>query len=88
MNDDEEYLEHMRLLERDIKSRIAEANTFERDSKQRSSRIGTAYAVLQGTLRMRNVHPQDEDHLRAILEREGVPPPRGCERKRPKADEA
>jgi hypothetical protein len=55
------------VSKREIRARIVEADTSTRDSKQSSSHTCTAHAIPTGTLRMRAVHPQDEDRLRAIL---------------------
>jgi hypothetical protein len=76
----------MRKLADELRFRITDANKYPHDSKQRRACIGTAYNVLQGTLRIWAVHPQDERYLRAILDAEGVPAPRGCE-PRPGLDE-
>jgi hypothetical protein len=70
MNPDESYADYMRRVEAALRERVAEANTFPRDSKERRARLGTARTVLIGVLRMNDVHPDDEARLRSILDRE------------------
>jgi hypothetical protein len=70
MNPGESYADYMRRVETALRERVAEANTFPRDSKERRARLGTARTVLVGVLRMNDVDPQDEARLRAMIEDE------------------